>query len=288
MSTDLHFLKDIIELIPAVVSLIGLLGSGLEMKGGALYTKDPWIIFLHQLKKHSHVPTRELVKIAMDLYSKLTPQMKEDLVRYHQVSPAIIQQLEDMYKRYAESRLPPLQRDEEFTKEVIMKAIKDRPLLDYPIYRTWGSKDVQWVQRVLPDGRVEWKIERIPTKNIVGEIPSESKRITMESRPMLEEPSNVLIESEKSEELPPSSKPTIEGLPIPPLIKMRPLDTEELKKLADEFEKLPQNTKDMLMEAYYTGRMNATFGKYGISPGNSRAYKEARSDYYKYLKLFQV
>jgi len=52
-------------------------------------------------------------------------------------------------------------------------------------------------QRVLPDGRVEWKIERIPTKNIVGEIPSESKRITMESRPMLEEPSNVLIESEK-------------------------------------------------------------------------------------------
>jgi hypothetical protein len=250
MSTDLHFLKDIIELIPAVVSLIGLLGAGLEKRGGALYTKDPWIKFLHQLKQHSRIPTRDLVRIAMDLYGKMTPEMKDNLIKYHQVSPGIIQQLEDMYKRYKQSTLPPYKRDEELTKEVIIKALNDKLLLEYPLYLTWGSRDLRWVQRVLPDGRIEWKLEREPVKNILGEIPKpEPKRIEMESRPMLEEEKKSSLRvkevSDKPEHPPPQPKPEVEPLP------------EYLEKLYEEYIELPEKDRMVLETIHFQGFDNA-------------------------------
>jgi hypothetical protein len=75
MSPDFEFLKNIIELIPAVVSLLGLIGAGtIRRVGGKLVTNDPWAVFIHQLKRQTKIPTRDLVRIAMDLYSPLMRQ----------------------------------------------------------------------------------------------------------------------------------------------------------------------------------------------------------------------
>jgi hypothetical protein len=95
MSRDFEFLKNIIELIPAVVSLLGLIGAGtIRRVGGKLVTKDPWVVFIHQLKRQTKIPTRHLVRIAMDLYSKMTPEMKDNLIRHHiRLAPRLLGRL---------------------------------------------------------------------------------------------------------------------------------------------------------------------------------------------------
>jgi hypothetical protein len=108
MSRDFEFLKNIIELIPAVISLLGLIGA-----------------------------TRDLVKIALDLYSKMTPEMKVNLIRYHQVSPEIIRQVEERFQEYTRSNLPPLMRQEALADGRIiwrLEPIKIRGLIPESIY----------------------------------------------------------------------------------------------------------------------------------------------------------
>jgi len=281
MSTDLHFLKDIIELIPAVVSLIGLLGAGLENRGGALYTKDPWIVLLYLLKQQTRIPTRDLVKIAMDLYGKMTPEMKDNLIKNRLVSPGIIQQIEEMYREYIKSTLPPYKRDEKLKKKVVKKALEDKPLLEYPIYLSWGSnKDLQWIQRVLPDGRVEWKLMREPVKNILGEVPKhEPKRIEMTSRPMLDideeekKSPKLTIEEESEESEHPPPQPTVEGLPIPP--------PSEHETLHNEFKKLGPIIKQLLFEiAENNGDVEGTLKPYGFTRQTVKNYTK-RYDKFK-------
>jgi len=279
MSTDLHFLKDIIELIPAVVSLIGLLGAGLEQRGGALYTKDPWIAFLYQLKQQTRIPTRDLVKIAMDLYGKMTPQMKDNLIKNRQVSPGIIQQIEEMYKEYIKSTLPPYKRDEKLKKKIVKKALEDKPLLTYPIYLSWGSnKDLQWVQRVLPDGRIEWKLMREPIKNILGEIQKPvPKKIEVESRGMLEEPKSqekltIEEESEESKHPPPQPQPEVEPLP------------EDLERLKEEYENLPEEDR-MILEMIDFQGFDDAMNTVGIKHGSTK--NKFRRLYAKFKNLFE-
>ena len=166
--SDLHFLKDIIELIPAVINLISLLGAGLTQKGGALYTSNPWISFIYQTKLRPRIPTPTTLKAAMDMYGKITPEMKENLVKHHQVPVNVTQQLEDTHKRYTSSPLLPYQRDEEFIKELIKNALKEQPIISLPLHQVIEGKDYRWVQNILPDGRVEWKFEKVPVRRLIS------------------------------------------------------------------------------------------------------------------------
>jgi len=170
MSRDFEFLKNIIELIPAVVSLLGLIGAGtIRRVGGKLVTNDPWAVFIHQLKKQTKIPTRHLVGIAMDLYSKMTPEMKDNLIRYHKVSPEIIRQIEERFQEYTRSNLPPLMRQEELAWKLRQIDLKDLPIAQENLHHDFSTKGYQWTQHVLPDGRVIWKLEPIKIRGLIPE-----------------------------------------------------------------------------------------------------------------------
>jgi hypothetical protein len=121
MSRDFEFLKNIIELILAVVSLLDLIGA-----------------------------TRHLVRIAMDLYSKMTPEMKDNLIRYHQVSPEIIRQVEERFQEYTRSNLPPLMRQEALARKLKQIELKDLPITREMLYQEVVQGGYHWVQHVLP------------------------------------------------------------------------------------------------------------------------------------------
>jgi hypothetical protein len=81
MSKTRELFKTILELAPHILSLVALLGAGLIKPvgpvgrvGGKLVTHDPWILFVHQLKKQAKIPTRNVVKIAMDHLFTLTEE----------------------------------------------------------------------------------------------------------------------------------------------------------------------------------------------------------------------
>jgi len=98
-------------------------------------------------------------------------------------------------KKVEQSPLPPLHRDEEFTKEVILKALHDKPIITLPLDQVIEGKEYRWVQNILPDGRIEWKYEKAPvtpsevpptlisstTPSSITNIPS-SKVLTIEER----------------------------------------------------------------------------------------------------------
>jgi hypothetical protein len=282
--SDLHFLKDIIELIPAVINLVSLLGSGLVEKGGALYTNNPWISFIYQNKLRPRIPTPKTLKAAMDLYGKITPEMKENLIKHHQVPVEVINQLEDTYKRYTSSPLLPYQRDEEFIKELIKNALKEQPIISLPLRQTIEGRDYRWVQNVLPDGRIEWKFEKIPVRRLISYdepyVPQKIKREYTTKEPVkqfkpIREESGPLI---SEEDISPSDAPSELTSYSSHEISSEPANFD---KLYNEFKNLGPEIRNRLIEiAKNNGDVEGTLKLFNFTRQTIKRYKQ-RYDRYK-------
>jgi len=173
MSKTRELFKTILELAPHILSLVALLGAGLIKPvgpvGGKLVTHDPWILFVHQLKKQAKIPTRNVVKIAMDLYKTLTPEMKDELIRTHHLSPHIIQQAEKMYREYTQSTLPPVHTQERTLEKMKIIALEDFPITRETMHQVFSKEGMVWTQYVLPDGRIVWKLQPVRVRGLTPE-----------------------------------------------------------------------------------------------------------------------
>ena len=244
MSRDFEFLKNIIELIPAVVSLLGLIGAGtIRRVGGKLVTNDPWAVFIHQLRQKTKIPTRHLVRIAMDLYSKMTPEMKENLIKYHQVSPEIIRQIEEKFQEYSRSTLPPLMKQDLLAQKLRQIELKDLPITQETLHHDFSTKGYQWTQHVLPDGRVIWKLEPIKIRGLIPEyvlpIP-QVLQLANEVNKTPEPPPPPL-----PQQIPPSSK--FPKVNLRKTSNIRTLkEREELMKLIEGRSKTPSKVKERI------------------------------------------
>jgi len=277
--------------LPAVINLVSLLGSGLVEKGGALYTNNPWISFIYQNKLRPRIPTPKTLKAAMDLYGKITPEMKENLVKHHEVPLEVINQLEDTYKRYTSSPLLPYQRDEEFIKELIKEALKEQPIISLPLRQTIEGRDYRWVQNILPDGRVEWRFEKIPVRRLISydepynvnqqKVRREytTKEPVKQFKPIREESGPLISEEDISPSDAPSELTSYSSHEIPS-------QPTTLDKLYNEFNNLGPDIRDRLVEiAKNNGDVEGTLRKYNFTRQTVRRY-EKRYDRYKPVLSF--
>jgi len=320
MSKTRELFKTILELAPHILSLVALLGAGLiRPVGGKLVTHDPWILFVHQLKKQAKIPTRNVVKIAMDLYKTLTPEMKDELIRTHHLSPHIIQQAEKMYREYAQSTLPPVYTQERILERMKKIALEDLPITSETMQQVFSKEGMVWTQYVLPDGRIIWKLQPVKVRGLTPEPlftlpsnilspPQPIPALIKEEMRQLEPPSNleplsyVEVKSERpyEEEREPIF-PTIEELssikepseaeegPLdqPALFNesLTPMSKEKYDKLYNEFYNEPPKIQKFVRLINTKGNKNDSLKKYGINP-NSNLYNLISRKLDEYYDLF--
>jgi hypothetical protein len=64
----------------------------------------------------------------MDLYSRMTLEMKDNLIRFHQASPEIIRQVEERFQEYSRSTISPLMEQELFAQILRQIELKNLPI----------------------------------------------------------------------------------------------------------------------------------------------------------------
>jgi len=296
MSRDFEFLKNIIELILAVVSLLDLIGAGtIRRVEGKLVTSDPWALFIHQLKRQTKIPTRHLVRIAMDLYSKMTPEMKDNLIRHQKVSPEIIRQIEERFLEYTRSNLPPLMRQEALAQKLRQIELKDLPITREMLYQEVAQGGYHWVEHVLPDGRIIWRLEPVKIRGLIPEstytptpsfariLPQPPRLLPPEVKLELPEASPREYKEEYEELLEPKETvlPTVEGLssigePLqePSPIPVRTMISEnQYKNLLERFNELKPNDR-LILKQIYTYGLDKTLKSLGITGNQYKTYRD--------------